>query len=85
MIHGEVDKQEHLLWALYFLKVYPTEDVARPIAGDPKTFRLFAWQVIEALAKLRLVRVGFRLITFACAALGVRAAIIETTVASLLL
>lgn len=43
----------HLLWALLFLKLYATEEVLSNIAGSTrKTFRKWAWIVIEAISKL---------------------------------
>lgn len=46
----------HLLDALYFLKVYPTESVHAAFAGkDEKTLRKWNWKVIEAIAELPCV------------------------------
>ena len=48
----------HLLWALYFMKCYPTEETACAAAGghtgaiDPKTLRKYIWPFIEAIANL---------------------------------
>lgn len=48
----------HLLWALFFLKCYPTEAPACAATGghngsiDPKTLRKFIWPFIEAIANL---------------------------------
>ena len=48
----------HLLWALYFMKCYPTEETACAAAGghtgaiDPKTHRKYIWPFIEAIANL---------------------------------
>jgi hypothetical protein len=40
----------YLLWALYFMKVYPSCDVAcNKWQCDAKTFRLWAWRVIFLL------------------------------------
>jgi hypothetical protein len=45
-------KPIYLLWAFLFLKVYGTEPVLLAIVGGPtrKTFRKWAWIVIEAVA-----------------------------------
>ena len=48
----------HLLWALYFMKVYPKEGTACATAGgsggaiDPKTLRKYVWPIILGLADL---------------------------------
>ena len=48
----------HLLWALYFMKCYPTEETACVAAGghagaiDPKTLRKYIWPFIEAITNL---------------------------------
>jgi hypothetical protein len=40
-------EQKHLLWTLFFLKNYPTANVAaRHFACDEKTYRLWIWRVI---------------------------------------
>ena len=40
----------HLLWTLYFLKTYPTVEVATVMwQCDSKTFRLWIWRVIALL------------------------------------
>jgi hypothetical protein len=52
----------HLLWALYFLKHYPTCDAAaHHWQCDVKTYRLYIWRVIAALfTYLDTVSVLFR-------------------------
>ena len=43
-------KPIHLLWALYFLKVYPTEDLAANLFGTSReTYRKWVWKVIGLL------------------------------------
>lgn len=50
----------HLLWPLFFIKVYATEEVHATITGSgPKTFRKWAWAFLEAISMLKLV--GFDL------------------------
>lgn len=61
-------KPIHLLDALYFLKVYPTESVHAAFSGaDEKTLRKWNWKIIEAIAELPCVR--RRSFVGACAAL----------------
>ena len=45
----------HLLWGLLFLKVYATESVLCGIVGgvDEKTFRKWAWLMVEKMAGLK--------------------------------
>jgi hypothetical protein len=51
-------RSEHLLWALYFMKVYPKQDPDFSVVGasagavDPKTHRKWVWAYVEAIAKL---------------------------------
>ena len=51
-------KPRHLLWKLYFLKVYPWEAPGCSAVGgskgaiDPKTFRKWVWLFIERIAEL---------------------------------
>ena len=51
-------KPKHLLWTLYFLKVYPREAPGCSAVGgskgaiDPKTFRKWVWLFIERIAEL---------------------------------
>ena len=48
----------HLLWALYFLKVYAKEGPGCAVVGgggggvDPKTHRKWVWSFIEAISEL---------------------------------
>jgi hypothetical protein len=43
----------HLLWALYFLKVYTTENHNASVAGiDETTFRKWTWIVVYAIAAI---------------------------------
>lgn len=40
----------HLLWTLYFLKTYNTEDVSCAfLRCDRKTFRLWVWRILAVL------------------------------------
>lgn len=61
MIRLSVDRSlraQHLLWALYFLKVYPTETAAAAVLHvDEKTFRKYLWPMVYELATMRLVSV----------------------------
>jgi hypothetical protein len=51
-------RPEHLLWMLYFLKVYPKQGPGCLVVGasagavDPKTHRKWVWAFIEAIAEL---------------------------------
>ena len=46
-------KLKDLLWALYFLKGYPTEDVAATFLGTTRvTFRVRVWRVVVVLSRL---------------------------------
>ena len=51
-------KIKHLLWALYLMKVYPTEQSTCSVLGgsrgaiDPKTMRKWVWKFIRQIAKL---------------------------------
>ena len=55
---------KHLLWALFFMKVYPKQEPACSIAGgsngavDPETLRKWVWLFIPAIAELELVVVS---------------------------
>ena len=48
----------HLLWALHFMKVYPTQDNGSAVAGgsqgaiDRKTWNKYFWLFVEAIAYL---------------------------------
>jgi hypothetical protein len=49
---------KHLLWALLFLKVYGNETThASIVFTSPKTFRKWAWNVIEELSELSVLKV----------------------------
>jgi len=54
----------HLLWALYFLKVYPKQGPACSVVGgtksavDPKTFRKWVWEFIFVIAELEVIVVS---------------------------
>jgi hypothetical protein len=49
---------EHLLWALYFMKVYPKQGPGCLVVGasagavDPKTHRKWVWVYVKAIAEL---------------------------------
>ena len=51
-------KIKHLLWSLYFLKIYSNEEPTCAVLGgskgaiDPKTMRHWVWAFIRAIAKL---------------------------------
>jgi hypothetical protein len=51
-------KPKHLLWALYFLKVYPREGPGCSAVGrskgaiDPKTMQKWVWLFLECIAEL---------------------------------
>ncbi len=51
-------RPEHLLWALYFMKVYPKQGPGCSVVGvsagavDPKTHRKWVWAYIEAITEL---------------------------------
>ena len=54
----EKSRPKHLLWSLYFLKVYPREGPGCSAVGgsggaiDPKTLRKWVWLFIERIAEL---------------------------------
>ena len=54
----EKSKPKHLLWTLYFLKVYPKQSPGCSTVGasggavDPKTMRKWVWQFIACIAEL---------------------------------
>jgi hypothetical protein len=61
----------HLLWALYFLKQYSTEEVNASFAKcDEKMFRKWCWTIIHILAMLELVSLQFPLSIIANVVLG---------------
>ena len=51
-------RPEHLLWAFYFMKVYPKQGPGCSVVGasagavNPKTHCKWVWAYIEAIAKL---------------------------------
>jgi hypothetical protein len=48
-------KPVHLLWALHFLRVYPTEEVlAARVGADEKTVRKWVWFYVNGIARLTL-------------------------------
>ena len=48
--------ERHLLWALLFLKCYPTDTVLSALCcADESTVRYWIWTVLESIANLRLV------------------------------
>lgn len=52
-----IPKKTYLLWALLFLKCYASETVHAALTGvTEKTFRKWAWFVVNAIAKLGYVR-----------------------------
>ncbi len=54
----EKSKPKHLLWALYFMKVYPREDPGCSAVGgskgaiNPKTIQKWVWIFSECIAEL---------------------------------
>jgi hypothetical protein len=54
----EGGRPKHLLWALYFMKVYPKQSLGCSAVGasagtvDPKTHRKWVWAFIDAVANL---------------------------------
>ena len=54
----EKSRPKHLLWTLYFLKVYPREAAGCSAVGggggaiDPKTLRKWVWLFIERIGEL---------------------------------
>ncbi len=51
-------RPEHLLWALYFMKVYPKQGPGCSVVGtsagadDPETHRKWVWAYVEAITEL---------------------------------
>jgi len=46
----------HLLWGLMFLKIYGTEHVhAAMVSADEKTLRKWQWEIVSALANMKVV------------------------------
>jgi hypothetical protein len=53
---------KHLLWALYFLKVYDSENnMAGRCGCDEKTLRKWIWKMIDALCRMDIVSDGMDL------------------------
>ncbi len=62
VIHDELHPMggqlEHLLWALYFLKIYPKQGTVCAVVGasngaiNPKTHWKGDWAFVEAISKL---------------------------------
>jgi hypothetical protein len=51
---------DHLLWTLFFLKSYGKERTMASQCGcDPKTFRLWVWLFIRAIAEMEPMVVSF--------------------------
>lgn len=56
---------KHLLWALFFMKVYPKQGPACSVVGgsdgavDPKTLRKWVWLFISRIAMLEPIVVSF--------------------------
>ena len=56
---------EHMLWALYFLKVYPKQEPVRAAVGgsngavDPKFFWKYIWPFVYAIDDLEQIVVSF--------------------------
>ena len=49
-------REKHFLWALNFLKLYPTESSAAAMWDvDEKTYRKRVWKMVEIIANLDLV------------------------------
>jgi len=54
----EKSRPKHLLWTLYFLKVYPKQSPGCSVVGasssavDPKTFKKWFWMFIENIQEL---------------------------------
>ena len=57
-LRPEKSEPKHLLWTLYFLKVYPREGPGCAAVGgsrgavDPKTMRKWVWLFLERIAEL---------------------------------
>ena len=53
-------KPEHLFWALFFLRRYPTEgDLASRLEKDPNTVRKWVWRIIFGLQELKAEKIRF--------------------------
>ena len=57
-LRPEKSRPKHVLWALYFLKVYPKQSPGCLVVGastgtvDPRTMRKCMWQFIENISNL---------------------------------
>ena len=57
-LHPKKSKPKHLLWALYFMNVYPSEGPGCSAVGGskgaigPKTMQKWFWLFLELIAKL---------------------------------
>jgi hypothetical protein len=57
-LHPKKSKPKHLLWALYFMNVYPSEGPGCSAVGgskgaiDPKTIGKWVWLFLERIAEL---------------------------------
>ena len=66
----ESGKPKHLLWTLYFFKVYPKQGPGCSAVGgsggaiDPKTLRKWVWQFCDAIADLHAHVVSFNRLLF---------------------
>jgi uncharacterized protein (DUF2336 family) len=53
----------YLMWALLLLRTYNREEVLATMAGvDEKTFRKWAWKLVERLAQLQKLVSGGELV-----------------------
>lgn len=53
-------KMDHLFWALYFLRRYPTEgDFAGRLNKDPKTLQKWVWTMIFGIQELKAEKIIF--------------------------
>ncbi len=64
----EKGKPKHLLWTLYFFKVYPKTGPGCACVGgpsgaiDPKTFRKWIWKFADAICELHVEVVSYNLL-----------------------
>ena len=53
-------KVDHLFWAMFFLKKYPTDgDIATKFGKDPTTLRKWVWTIIFGLQDLKAKQIRF--------------------------
>lgn len=53
-------KLDHVFWALFFLKKYPTDgEMASKLGKDPTTIRKWVWTVIFGLQELKAEKIRF--------------------------